>query len=210
MHVPLVNFRTLAIAAVTAVAGFAQTQDGGLIRSLDMLLPSDATPQTSQQRFQDYALSTVGPFAIVSEAASAGLGQWRDSPREWGQGGSGYGKRFANDMAYNAVRTTITYGLAEVLHEDNRYFASNQDGFKSRILYALESPAMSRRNGRRTVSISSLTGMVGVSCISLAWAPPSWQGADNAAQNFALTYVGIAGFNVIREFVPDLIRKLRK
>ena len=52
--------------------------------------------------------------------------------------------------------------------------------------------------------------MAGVAGIALAWAPPSWQGVDNYALNFGLTYAGIAGLNVAREFVPGIVRRFRK
>jgi hypothetical protein len=113
-------------------------------------------------------------------------------------------------MAYNGIRQTITYGLSEALHEDNRYFKSKKQSFGGRLVYALESPAMAYKNGHRRVSISSLTGIAGAAGISQAWAPQSWKGVDNAAANFGLTYAGTAGLNVAREFVPDLIKKLRR
>ncbi|HXA51296.1 MAG TPA: hypothetical protein VNV86_13365 [Candidatus Acidoferrum sp.] len=155
-------------------------------------------------------MATVGPFTFVAEAASAGIQQANDSPHEWGQGGEGFGKRLGNNMAYNAIRQTITYGLSEALHEDNRYFKSKKQGFGGRLLYALESPAIAYKEGHRRLSISSLSGMVGAAGISQAWAPQSWKGVDNAAANFGLTYAGQAGLNVAREFLPDLIKKLHK
>jgi hypothetical protein len=189
----------------------APAHEGLFDKALDLVSPAKPTPLTQEERFRLYVSSTIGPLAILSEAASAGVGQWEDSPHEWRQGASGYGKRFANDMAYNAVRQTVTYGLSELLHEDNRYFASNRRTIKGRIVYALLSPAMARRaDGRRTVSVSGLVGLAGAASVSLAWAPPSWQGADNAAINFGLSYAGTAGLNLAREFVPGIVRHFRR
>jgi hypothetical protein len=200
----------VVLSLFTTTNAWAQSQPASLPRVLSFLSPAENVPQTRAERFHDYLLATVGPFACVAEAAGAGIQQWRDSPHEWGQGGEGFGKRLGNNMAYNAIHQTITYGLSEALHEDNRYFKSKKQGFGGRLLYALESPAMAYKNGRRTVSISSLSGIAGAAGISQAWAPHSWRGADNAAANFGLTYAGIAGLNVAREFVPDLIKKLRR
>jgi hypothetical protein len=205
-----VKFRLFLIFSLVASTTCAQSLRGPLGRVLGYLAPAENVPQTKSERFTEYVLATVGPVTIVSEAASAGIGQWRDSPHEWGQGATGYGKRFGNNMAYNAIHMTVTYSLAEVLHEDNRYFRSGKKSTGARILFALESPAMAEKNGNRRVSISSLTGIAGAATISLAWAPSSWQGADNAAANFGLTYAGMAGLNVVREFMPALIKKLRK
>jgi hypothetical protein len=201
-----------AQAADRAASAAPQPNDGFLVKTLVRVLgPADAKPQTARQRFHDFWMNTAGPVPIIGEAAGAGLGQWENSPREWGQGGSGFGKRFASNMAYNAVRNTISYGAGELFHEDNRYFASGKEGVKARVAYALVSPAIARhRDGRRTVSISGLAGIAGAASISLAWSPPSWQGGKNVAENFGLTYAGTVGVNIVREFVPDLVRRLRK
>lgn len=182
-----------------------------LIRGLNYLGPADPAPIGKGERFQNYVVNMAGPLAILGEAAGAGIGQWNDSPHEWGQGGEGFGRRFGSNMAYNAVRQTIMYGASEALHEDNRYFASGKSSTWARCEYALLSPAMARkRNGKRGVSISSLLGLAGAATLSLTWSPPSWQGADRAARNFGTSYASVAGVNLVREFIPDLIRRLRR
>src|SRR5438270_206360 len=89
-----------------------------LDRLLGVLAPSEQTPLTGKQQFHDFVMSTVGPVPVFSAAASAGISQWIDSPPEWRQGASGYAKRLGNNLAYNGVRNTLTYGVAAVLHED--------------------------------------------------------------------------------------------
>ena len=187
-------------------------RDSGIVSTaIGWISPAPDTPLTAGQRWHDYWMATVGPGAMLSEGIAAGFGQWVNSPPEWGQGGAGYGRRLANDMGYNAVRNTLMHGSAALLHEDNRYFASGKQSAAGRVVYALTSPVTARReSGARSVSISGITGIVGVSLISRAWSPPSWQGADNVAISAALTYAGTAGFNLAREFVPDIIRRFRR
>jgi hypothetical protein len=50
---------------------------------------------TKRERFNRYVSSTVGPSSLLRRGLSAGIGQWRDHPTEWGQGASGFGKRYA-------------------------------------------------------------------------------------------------------------------
>ena len=202
--------RVAVLMAAAGNLGMAQTE-GLLPKTIEWLSPEKPTPLTGAQRWHDYWTATIGPGAVLSEAAAAGFGQWENSPPEWKQGGSGYGKRFANDMAYNAVRNTLTAGTASLLHEDNRYFASGKTSIAGRVMYALASPVTARRaSGRRSISISGATGIVGVSMISRAWSPPSWQGSGNVAVSAGLTYAGTAGFNLVREFIPDIVRHFRK
>lgn len=175
-----------------------------------LLAPAPHTPLTPAQRFHDYVMSAVGPVPIFSAAAGAGISQGIDSPPEWGQGARGYGKRFANNFAYNAVRNTLTFGISAALHEDNRYFASENRAVGRRLLHALTSPAIAHKDdGRAAVSVSSWVGIAGASALSRTWAPGSWQGMDNVGRSIGFTYAGMAGLNVAREFVPGLLRRFR-
>ena len=176
---------------------------------LGVFSPADPnTTLNAPERFNLYMINTIGPGAILGEAASAGISQARNSPWEWGQGAGAWGHRFGNNMAYNGVRQTISYGVSEIVHEDNRYFASNKPTVPGRIGYVLISPVTARRrDGRRAFSISAFSGLVGASTISLAWRPQSMRSGGNVARNFMFSYAGTAGINAFREFA---IRHFRK
>ena len=164
---------------------------------------------TKQQRWNDYLRSLVSPLAILGSAAGAGIGQWRDSPPEWAQGGAGLGARFASSFAQHFVQQTILSGTAACLGEDTRYFRSGQRGFKRRLKYALESTVMARASdGSRQLSLSKIGAFAGGSFLSRAWQPPSTAGGSAAAMNLAASVGVAAGFNVTREFIPRIFRKL--
>jgi hypothetical protein len=202
--------RTGLLVGIVMHIGMAQ-QQGLVDRAVGLISPAQDTPLTAGQRWHDYWTQMVGPGTFFGQGVSAGFSQWENSPSEWGQGGSGYGKRFGNNMAFNAVQSTLQHGTAAVVHEDNRYFASGKATVAGRLGYALASPVTARKkNGRRTISVSGITGIVGASVISRAWSPPSWQGAGNVAITMALTYATGAGMNVAREFVPGIVQHFRK
>lgn len=185
-------------------------REGAAVRALRLFEPFQPTPLTQKVRFRLYVESTFGPLPIVTQAASAGIFQALDRPPEWGQGAAGYGRRLADGLAYNAVRTTLTYGTSILFHEDNRYIASGRTHAGGRILFALASPFCARTDsGKHRFSISTTTGIVGGAVISRTWEPPSWHGAANIGRSIGYGYAGIAGLNLFREFVPDLIRRLK-
>ena len=185
-------------------------KDSFLVKSLGLLQPEKPVPLTRSRRFHNYIQSTAGVLPVFSAAFSAGFSQLINSPPEWHRGTLGYSRRFANNLAFNAVRTTLTYGASAALHEDNRYFASGRKRFWQRTLYALSSTVIARHDdGSRSVSLSVPGGVVGAALLSRTWSPPSWQGGKNVAATVGLTLTGTAGFNVAREFVPDIIRYLR-
>ncbi len=92
----------------------------------------------------------------MGEAIGAGVGQWENTPKEWGQGWNAYGERFGSNLAYNGIRQTITYGTSVIFHEDNRYFASHKNGFWARTGYAALSTVVAQHpDGSRAFSVSS-------------------------------------------------------
>jgi len=185
-------------------------RSGLLVKSLRLLEPAKPGRQTRKEKLHDYLMAVGGPVPVFAAAGSAGIGQAINSPVEWGQGASGYAKRFANDLAYNGVRWTLAYTTAPLFHEDIRYFASGKTGVKGRVAHALLSPVLARKeDGREVFSYSGATGIVGASLISRAWSPDSWQHGGNIGKSIAWTYLGTAGLNVFREFTPDLIRALQ-
>ena len=179
-------------------------------RFLALAGPAKPKRLTEKERFQQYALDTAGPFPLFGEAVGAGLSQWMNSPKEWGQGWGAFGKRYASDLAYNAVRQTIAYGVSTVFHEDYRYFASVRQGFWPRAGHALVSTFTARHpDGRDTFSMSSVTGVAGASAISSIWGPSSTKGVENIAANAGISFAVTAGLNVAREFLPDILHKHR-
>jgi hypothetical protein len=176
-----------------------------------MVAPDEPSQLTEAKRFHLYLLSAGGPIPILGEAIGAGVSQWENSPEEWGQGWNAYGHRFGSNLAYNGIRQTITYGTSVVFHEDNRYFASHKRGLWARTGYAVLSTVVAQHpDGRRAFSVSAVTGIVGASAISSIWGPPSWKGAENIAGNAGISFLTTAGFNIVREFLPDVLHHYRK
>jgi hypothetical protein len=162
---------------------------------------SISTPLTESDRGKQYLNELFCPFSFIESAVSAGFGQWRDRPPEWRQGAAGYGRRFASSFAQHATQETLKFGLASLLHEDNRYVLSGQTKFVPRLLYALESTFQSRDDdGLRQVSYSNIGSLAGASLISRTWQPRSTGGAGNGAVNFGIAIAFSAGLNVGREF----------
>jgi hypothetical protein len=180
-------------------------------RLLGIVAPAEPTKLTEKKRFQLYVVSTVGPIPLFAEAVGAGISQWDNSPKEWGQGWEAYGKRYGSNLAYNGVRATITYGTSVVFREDNRYFASHKHGFWPRTGYAVLSTVTARHpDGSRAFSVSSVTGVIGASAISSIWEPPSQKRIGNIAENAGISFAATAGFNIVREFLGDVLHRPHK
>ena len=211
------NSKAVLILAMVATpsASFAFGDDGPSVPATT-ITPAARTaaefqPMTRSERLRNYLLSTVSAESVVSAAASAGIRQWEDSPEEWRGGAEGFGYRLGDAFAHHMVRTTLEYGASSVLHEDNRYFASGESGALRRIKYAVVSTFLARHdNGSRSVSYSRLGGAAGSAFISRIWQPRSTTSAGDGAVSFGISMGTDVGFNVFREFLPDLKRHFHK
>jgi hypothetical protein len=163
----------------------------------------DYVTMSRTERLAEYLRDLTGPQAYFYSGALAGIDQAIDRPREWGQGGLGYARRYGSDFAEHVIATTLQNGFAVGLDEDNRYFNSGAHGFGRRLRYALTSPFLARHsNGSRSLSLSALGGVAGASAIEQIWQPRSTATFGNAAIIFGGTFALRAGVDVLREFAP--------
>jgi len=172
---------------------------------------SDFRPLTQRERNQIYVKTMLNPLGYLKAGSSAGIDQWLDKPPEWEQGASGYGKRFANIVGQYSIQRTVTYGLGSALHEDNRYFNSGRRGFWPRTRYAVESGVLARHdNGSRHLSISQLGGVAAGAFLSRVWLPPSQHSMGDGAVSFGITMASNMAFGIVKEFIPDIGRAIKR
>jgi hypothetical protein len=166
---------------------------------------------TQAERNHLYFKTMVNPLSFVKVGFSAGIDQANDKPTEWGQGASGYGRRFANILGQYSIQRTVTYGLGSALHEDNRYFNSGRQDFWPRTGYALTSGILARHDdGSLHFSISQVSGVAAGAFLARIWLPPSQSSVGAGAVSFGITMASNMGFSVVKEFLPDLGRALAK
>lgn len=160
---------------------------------------------TQGERFHYYVKHMFSAESVLRSAAGSGIEQAVDTPHEWGQGGEGYGRRFANSYGQHIMQSTFMYGSSVALHEDNRYFQSGESGFFPRLKYAVVSTFLARRDdGTRGFSFSRIGSIAATGFISREWQPPSTNGPGNAVSAMG-TAIGVdVGFNVAREFFPKI------
>ena len=198
-----------AISTNIAVAeGGTEADSPAVVSSIP---PAEFAPMTRSERLGHYLVGLVDGEAILRAAASAGIRQAENSPKEWGGGAEAYGERVGNGFAEHVINRTVQYGMAAALHEDNRYFVSGQTGFFRRTKYAIKSTLLARHdNGNQYFSFSRIGGAASAGFISRLWQPRSTNSAGDGAESFGITMASDVGFNVFREFWPDLKRRFKK
>jgi len=151
-----------------------------------------------------YLRDTFGAKSVVTSAATAGFRQARNVPHEWGQGGAGFGKRFASAFGTHVVNNSIRYSVAGIRHEELGYTPSGKQGFLPRLKYALESTVITHKTttGEKTIAAGNISGAFGSGLISRAWQPASTGSLASGIGSGGVMLGVDAATHVAREFWP--------
>jgi hypothetical protein len=162
-----------------------------------------ANPFSLHEKFEYRFIQTVGLHGYLGAAAGSALGQLRNVPHEWGQGAEGYATRYASDFGTNLVRQSIEFGLEAGLHEDPRYFPSEEKAFKLRLKNVLLQTVVTRTDsGRETFAWARMGSAFAAGAITNAWQPPSTDTPGRALSRGCIMLGGDLGYNFLQEFVP--------
>jgi hypothetical protein len=167
-------------------------------------------PLSGQEKFDYYVQHTFAMGDFLERSALAGIAQWRDSPPEWGQGWGGYGRRLGSNFGQYSIKKTLQFGVGAALKEDPRYLASTESGFWRRTSHAISHTVMVKNDyDRRVFSYGRVTGTLGGSFISRTWHPERQRTVGHALRNAGVSFGTEAGWNLLREFWPDIKRMFR-
>jgi hypothetical protein len=177
----------------------------------------------SSQTLQDYQpLSPGDKFKIASEDAfdrgTVILGgifgaeaQATNANRSFGQGAAGFGRYFGAAYGDLVIGDYMTEGVFPVLlHQDPRYFRKGQGSRWSRLRYAAGQIFFTHTDsGRAQFNYSEIVGNSAAVAISNAYYANNRTAGDAADKLGVQIGVDMAS-NILKEFWPDLQRKLRR
>lgn len=188
------------------------TQHGSIFSKLSppLSIAEDAKPLTPGGKFKLFAVNTVNPFTFISTGVWAGIEQAQDTYPSWGQGAEGFGKRFGAVYASTATSNFFSnFMFPSILRQDPRYFRKLKGGFGSRLGYALSRVVVTRTDhGNSSPNVSLWLGAGSSAALGNLYYPSDQQDASHVFGRFGINIATTAGFNVAREFWPDVSRKL--
>jgi hypothetical protein len=149
------------------------------------------------------------PAIFVQSAFLSGIGQATKTNPSFGQGMEGYGKRFSGAYADFAMQNMMTEGIfPTLLHQDPRYFRRRTGTGRSRLGYAISRLFITRTDsGKHRFNYSEVVGGATFLAISNAYYPDGRSVANNMGR-YGVQLGFDAASNVLKEFWPDLKRKL--
>jgi hypothetical protein len=170
-------------------------------------------PLTAGQKFKVVARSTFDYVEFPWYGFLAGVSQAENSEPGYGQGAQGYGKRYGAAFADGTIENFWTSAiLPSMLHQDPRFFQDGKGGFWHRTGYAVSRIFITRTDsGNSQFNYSEIVGSAMAAGISTYAYHPH---ADKTLSNTASVWATQVGYDtitiVVKEFWPDIRRKLRK
>ena len=167
-------------------------------------------PLTTGQKLALFANHAFDRFTFVQAAASAGIGQALDTPAGYGQGAEGFGRRYGAAFASHVHHDFFTrFALPSLLRQDPRYFRRGQGVAGPRLGYALSRVVVTQGdNGERQFNFSQVLGSLFSAALTNAYYPEEERTAGRTFARAGRHLVLGAGLNVLKEFWPQLRRKM--
>jgi|SRR5208337_88015 len=169
-------------------------------------------PLTTGQKLKLVALGTFDPVEYPYVGIIALIDQAENTDPSFRQGVLGYAKRFGAAYADTTVENFMVGAiLPSLIHQDPRYYQLGKGGFWRRAGYAALRVFVTRTDsGKKQFNYSELAGSAIAAALSNTYHPPADRNALNSA-NIWLTQIwgDAVGFEV-KEFWPDIHRKLHR
>jgi len=162
-----------------------------------------ADPLSAGEKFDYRVVQTFGFRGFVGAGFGAVIGQERDVPREWGEGWGAYATRYAAALGTNLTRQSLAFGLETALHEDPRYFPSEEKGFGKRMKNVLLQTVVARTDsGRETFAWARMGSAFAAGQLVNAWQPPSTGTPGGGVTRGCIILGGDLAYNFLQEFIP--------
>ena len=169
-------------------------------------------PLTTGQKFKLVALGVFDPVEFPYVGVLAGIDQAENTDPSFRQGFKGYAKRYGAAYADTAIENFMVGGVfPSLLHQDPRYYQLGKGGFWRRAGHAALQIFITRSDsGKKQFNYSGLAGSALAAALSNTYHPPADRTALNSANIWVTQLWGDAVSFELKEFWPDIRRKLHK
>lgn len=162
-------------------------------------------------KFLLFVQDSFDPVTFLGTAFDAGLDQAQNTDPSYGQGAQGYGRRFGAEFAGQvSSRFFKDFGYPFLFSEDPRYYRLAHGSGGKRMLHAMKHALVAHRdNGKEMFNFSEWLGTTSTVVLSNTYHPDNRRGLSPAAQRVGFSILNDMGFDVLREFWPEISRKLK-
>jgi hypothetical protein len=166
-------------------------------------LPATGYVFPSRSELNRYWLrNTIGLRALAGATLRATWTTWvNDTPEEWGEGTSGWFRRFGVGLLDNGINQSALHLISRATHQDPMYYSRKGSPFMTRVKHAVEMSYKSRNHEGDAVFSPAkiISPFVGPMVTRNTIYPDRFNSGD-AAVSGATYLAGSVGWNLVREF----------
>jgi hypothetical protein len=162
-------------------------------------------------KFLLFVDDSLDPVTFLSAGFDAGIDQASDRDPSFGQGTAGYTKRFGAELADRvSARFVKDFAYPAIFHEDPRYYRLGQGSTGKRLLHAAEHLFIAHQpDGTRMFNYSEWLGTATSVALTNLYHPGNEYTVGSTARNVSYRFATDIGFDVLREFWPEIARELK-
>lgn len=166
---------------------------------------------TLNSKFRLFAADTFDPITFLTVGFDSALGQVHDSQPAFGQGALGYGRRFGYHFSLAASSEFFSVVMySTIFREDPRYYRLGYGSPQRRFAHALRHTIIAKReDGAQEFNFAEWLGAISTSGVAHLYHTGGRPGVGPAAEGIATGIATDAGWNVVREFWPEIARKFK-
>jgi hypothetical protein len=166
---------------------------------------------TLKGKFRLFMQDSFDPVTVLGAAFDAGLDQVQNNDPSYGQGAQGYAKRFGADYGGDATsRFFKDFAYPWIFSEDPRYYRLARGSGARRFFHAMEHAVVAHKDdGTRMFNFTEWLGTTSAVVLSNTYHPDSRRGFAPTAERVSISILQDMGFDVLREFWPEISRKLK-
>ena len=198
-----VTVRSTAAVADEQIKAQERQRLLGVVPNFYVSYVPDAAPLTSRQKLRLASHETFDWTAFAGASVAAAIDQSTSAHPGFGEGASGYAKRWAAIFADNRTGDIMShYVFASLLHQDPRYFYQGTGTTSSRLVHALGSAFVARSDrGTPMPNYAYMFGNLAAAALSNTYYPHAERGGSLVLSNIAIGLAGRAAMAVTQEFI---------
>jgi hypothetical protein len=164
-----------------------------------------------KRKFILFTRDTFEPVTFIIAGFNAGLAQAQNDDPTFGQGAEGYGRRFGAAFADQVSGQFFgTFFYPTILREDPRYYRLGTGPKGKRLYHAIEHAFVTHTDkGNHTFNFSEWMGATSTTALGNLYHPGNERGFQPAARGVAYSVTFDIGFDILREFWPELTKRAR-
>jgi hypothetical protein len=188
------------------------TRVAGIVPAFNSSDDVNAPALTHGDKFHLFSRTVTDPFNLIMPAVNAVILNSADVSSGYEDGFSGTAKRYASSLADSTTGNFFRlYAYPALLREDPRYFRAGNGSIGKRTIHVFGAVFITRRNDPSfRFNWSKLLATASSAGLSNAYYPAENRGARLTLSRIGLSYLTEIGSNAMKEFWPDIAKKMRK